>query len=175
MKKLKYLVAIIVIFIIVFIGIELFRKGESEENNLSTNTNISTNAENTANDNINISQEQNTTIGNTNTTENNSTSNTTENTNNVISKPEEITTGQELMQKADKTISATGWAGASNNVIALKDGIIYYYNKSSEEFYKIAEGIEDIYYKNDFSEEITAKKDENFKEFKEAPTFLVYE
>lgn len=178
MKKLKYLIVIIVICILVFIGIEVFRKTEHEENNeinnMTENTTVETGAEteNTTTENI-IEEntiDENTTIEDSNTAQNpnNSVSNSTE-------KVEELKNVEELMQKAEKTLTARGWAGASNNVIGLKDGIIYYYNKSSEEFYKIAEGIEDIYYKGEYSEEITAKKNSKFKEIKNAPEFLVYE
>ena len=165
MKKIKYLIAIIVICILVFIGIEVFRKIEENEeennttNNISENTNVVTgaNVENISTDNTVITQERNTT------------------TSNGIEKAEELKNGEELMQKAEKTLTARGWAGASNNVIGLKDGMIYYYNKATEEFYPIAEGIEDIYFKEEYSEEITAKKNGEFKEIKETPQFLVYE
>lgn len=168
MKKLKYLITIIVVCIIVFIGIEVFRKIEHEEenkitNNTTENTNITTGEdtenilkENITTDTTNIAQQQNTT------------------TSNNTPKIEEIKNGEELMQKSEKTLTARGWAGASNNVIGLKDGIIYYYNKATEEFYKIAEGIEDIYYITDDAEDITAKKKSNFKELKESPAFLIY-
>ena len=164
MKKLKYLIVIIVIGVLVFIGIEAFRKVEHEgENNtineIEEDANISTGANitNTSTDNTNETQQQNST-----------TLNSTE-------KMEEVKNGEELMQKAEKTLTARGWAGASSNVIGLKDGIIYYYNKATGEFYSIAEGIEDIYYATDYAEEITAKKKSEFKELKDALQFLVYE
>ena len=78
------------------------------------------------------------------------------------------------MEKA-KTITASGWAGASNNVIGLKDNILYYYNKGTGEFDVIAEGVEDIYSKTEHAEEITAKKGKDFKEIKEKPVFVEYE
>ena len=52
---------------------------------------------------------------------------------------------------------------------------LYYYNKSSGEFYEIAEGIEDIYFKTEYAEDITAKKGTDFKEVKERPLFVEYE
>ena len=148
-----------------FIGIEAFRKVENEEDNntineLKEDENISTGANimNTSTDNTNGTQQQSST------------------TSNSTKKMEEVKNGEELMQTAEKTLTARGWAGASSNVIGLKDGIIYYYNKATGEFYPIAEGIEDIYYKEEYSEEITAKKSsENFKEIKDAPQFLIYE
>lgn len=166
MKKIKYLIAIIVICILVFIGIEVFRKIEENEeennttNNISENTNVVTgaNVENISTDNTDITQERNTT------------------TSNGIEKAEELKNGEELMQKAEKILTARGWAGASNNVIGLKDGIIYYYNKATEEFYPIAEGIDDIYTQTEYAEEIIAKKNsKSFKEIKDAPQFLEYE
>ena len=91
-------------------------------------------------------------------------------------KVSKLKNGEELMQTAEKILTARGWAGASNNVIGLKDGIIYYYNKATGEFYPIAEGIDDIYYATDYAEEITAKKNsEDFKEIKDTPQFLIYE
>ena len=165
MRKLKYLIAIIVICIVVFIGIEVFRKIENEDenntiNNISEDTSVVTgaNVENISADDTNATQEKNMT-----------TPNSTE-------KAEKLKNGEELMQKAEKTLTARGWAGASSNVIGLKDEIIYYYNKGTGEFFQIAEGIEDIYYATDYAEEITAKKNsEDFKEIKDAPQFLIYE
>ena len=165
MKKLKYLIGIIVICVLAFIGIEVFRKVEHEEdnntiNNISENTSVVTgaNVENISTDDTNVTQEKDT-----------ETQNSTE-------KAEKLKNGEELMQKAEKTLTARGWAGASSNVIGLKDGIIYYYNKATGEFYIIAEGIEDIYYATDYAEEITAKKNsEDFKKIKDTPQFLIYE
>lgn len=173
----KYLIAILIIAIVAFAGVEIFRKTETEEpknntNNTSNTINTNTaNTENTSNEN------------NTNTTNNISEpeDNTTNTTNKTNSEPkveptptEKITNGEDLIAKA-KTITARGWAGASNNVIGLKDGILYYYNKSSGEFYEIAEGIEDIYFKTEYAEDITAKKGTDFKEIKEKPLFVEYE
>ena len=121
MKK-KYIVGILIIAIIAFAGIEIFRKNSHEE----------------------------------------------------IKETEKITNGEELIQKA-KTITASGWAGASNNVVGLKDGTLYYYNKGTGEFEVLAEGVEDIYSKTEVSEEITAKKGKDFKEVKEKPIFVEYE
>ena len=164
MKKLKYLIVIIVICVLAFIGIEAFRKVEHEEdnntiNNISENTSVVTGGivENISADDTNTTQEKNTTAPNS------------------TEKVEKLKNGEELMQKAEKTLTARGWAGASSNVIGLKDGIIYYYNKATGEFYTIAEGIEDIYYATDYAEEITAKKNSEFKEVKDAPQFLLYE
>lgn len=165
MKKLKYLIAIIVICVLVFIGIEAFRKVEHEEdnntiNNISENTSVVTgaNVKNISTDDTNVTQEKDT-----------ETQNSTE-------KADKLKNGEELMQTAEKILTARGWAGASNNVIGLKDGIIYYYNKATGEFYPIAEGIDDIYYATDYAEEITAKKNsEDFKEIKDTPQFLIYE
>ena len=118
MKK-KYVIGIILIAIIAFAGIEIFRKNDHEEANNNT---INVNSED-----INTSSNFNT------TTDNSSTSNKTESSSKVEEKTteettEKITNGEELMEKA-KTITASGWAGASNNVIGLKDNILYYYNK----------------------------------------------
>lgn len=167
MKKIKYLIAIIVICIVVFIGIEVFRKIENEDenntiNNIAENENITTGA----------SVEENTITENKITDDTNTTQEKNITTSNNI---EKLKNGEELMQKAEKTLTARGWAGASNNVIGLKDGIIYYYNKATGEFYAIAKGIDDIYYIEEYSEEITAKRNSKFKEVKNAPEFLVYE
>ena len=165
----KYLIAILIIAIVAFAGVEIFRKTETEEP--KNNTSNTANTENTSNEN------------NTNTTNNISEpeDNTTNTTNTTNSAPkveptptEKITNGEDLIAKA-KTLTARGWAGASNNVIGLKDGILYYYNKSSGEFYEIAEGIEDIYFKTEYAEDITAKKGTDFKEVKEKPLFVEYE
>ena len=168
----KYLIAILIIAIVAFAGVEIFRKTETEEP--KNNTSNTVNTENTSNEN------------NTNTPNNisepeDNTTNTTNTTNKTNSEPkveptptEKITNGEDLIAKA-KTITARGWAGASNNVIGLKDGILYYYNKSSGEFYEIAEGIEDIYFKTEYAEDITAKKGTDFKEIKEKPLFVEYE
>ena len=164
MKK-KYVIGIILIAIIAFAGIEIFRKNDHEETNNNT---INVNSED-----INTSSNFNT------TTDNSSTSNKTESSSKVEEKTteettEKITNGKELMEKA-KTITASGWAGASNNVIGLKDNILYYYNKGTGEFEIIAEGVEDIYSKTEYPEEITAKKGKDFKEIKEKPIFVEYE
>ena len=168
----KYLIAILIIAIVAFAGVEIFRKTETEEP--KNNTSNTVNTENTSNEN------------NTNTPNNisepeDNTTNTTNTTNTLNSDPkveptptEKITNGEDLIAKA-KTLTARGWAGASNNVIGLKDGILYYYNKSSGEFYEIAEGIEDIYFKTEYAEDITAKKGTDFKEIKEKPLFVEYE
>lgn len=167
MKK-KYIVGILIIAIIAFTGIEIFRKNSHEEiNNDNNTTNSNVTETNTNSENSNIS--------NLNTTENSKTSNETENNSKEeIKETEKITNGEELIQKA-KTITASGWAGASNNVVGLKDGTLYYYNKGTGEFYVIAEGIEDIYCKTEYAEEITAKKGKDFKEVKEKPIFVEYE
>ena len=168
----KYLIAKLIIAIVAFAGVEIFRKTETEEP--KNNTSNTVNTENTSNEN------------NTNTPNNisepeDNTTNTTNTTNTLNSDPkveptptEKITNGEDLIAKA-KTLTARGWAGASNNVIGLKDGILYYYNKSSGEFYEIAEGIEDIYFKTEYAEDITAKKGTDFKEVKERPLFVEYE
>ena len=156
MKKWKYLMAIIVIGICVFIGIEVFRK---ENNNQQNNNDISTQeiAENTQTNqdterdiinNAHLTQKPVVTEENI---ESKDVKNEEENT-----KTETLKNGEELMEKA-KTITASGWAGASNNVIGLKDNILYYYNKGTGEFDVIAEGVEDIYSKTEHAEEITAK------------------
>lgn len=166
MEKLRYLIAIIIIGIVVFIGIEVFRKTENGENNTSNDVseNVKVVTENTKVEDItiesplDIEKNQNIPVSSS------------------IRKVERLKNAEELMQKAEKTLTARGWAGASNNVIGLKDEVIYYYNKATGEFYPIAEGIEEIYYSTDYAEEITAKKDsKSFKEIKEAPQFLVYE
>lgn len=154
MKKLKYLIVIIIVCVLVFVGIEFFRNKEEQtqnDNNISNDVNnntIETDAE----------TEGETTKNEENTNQNN-----------------EITNGQELLEKAEKTLTARGWAGASNNLIGIKDGIIYYYNQGTGEFRKLATGIEDIYYKTEDSEEITAKQGEKTEKFGETPTFLIYE
>lgn len=154
MKKLKYLIVIIIVCVLVFVGIEFFRNKEEQtqnDNNISNDVNnntIETDAE----------TEGETTKNEENPNQNN-----------------EITNGQELLEKAEKTLTARGWAGASNNLIGIKDGIIYYYNQGTGEFRKLATGIEDIYYKTEDSEEITAKQGEKTEKFGETPTFLIYE
>lgn len=159
MKKGKYLIGIIIICIVVFIGIEFFRKDEHQD--------IDNNIENNSTNNVNTIQEN----GENNTViEENSTTEPTQ-----AMPVEEIKDGQELLKKAEKTLTARGWAGASNNIIGIKDGTIYYYNEGTGEFRKIATGIEDIYYKTEDSEEITAKKGNNTEEFGEMPKFLVFE
>lgn len=174
MKKWKYLIIIIVVCVCVFIGIEVFRKESNVSNNNETSTHeISENAQTNQDiekdiiDNAHLTQKPVVTGENTETKD---VKKEEENTN-----AETLKSGEELMEKAEKTVTARGWAGASNNVIGLKDGVIYYYNKATEEFYPIAEGINDIYYATDEAEEITAKKNNNFKELKEAPEFLKYE
>lgn len=175
MKKWKYLMAIIVIGICVFIGIEVFRK---ENNNQQNNNDISTQeiAKNTQTnqdfekdiiDNAHLTQKP---VVTGEDMESNDEKKEEENT-----KTETLKNGEDLMQNAEKTVTARGWAGASNNIIGLKDGVIYYYNKGTEEFYQLAQGVDDIYYTTDESEEITAKKNNNFKELKEKPMFLIYE
>ena len=154
MKKLKYLIVIIIVCVLVFVGIEFFRNKEEQtqnDNNISNDVNnntIETDAE----------TEGETTKNEENTNQNN-----------------EITNGQELLEKAEKTLTARGWAGASNNLIGIKDGIIYYYNQGTGEFRKLATGIEDIYYKTEDSEEITPKQGEKTEKFGETPTLLIYE
>ena len=160
MKK-KYIIGIILIVVIIFGVTEIFMKNtnkESNNDNNITNGNVEKIDKNSENSNM------------SNTIENSITNNNEDKKDNT-----RINNGEELMQKADKTVSARGWAGASNNVIGLKNGIIYYYNKGTEEFYTIAEGVDDIYYATDDDEEITAKRNNSFKEIKEAPEFLIYE
>ena len=101
MKKLKYLIAIIVICVLVFIGIEAFRKVEHEEDNNTINEitegeDISTGANimNTSTDNANVTQQQSST------------------TSNSTKEMEEVKNGEELMQTAEKILTARGWAGA---------------------------------------------------------------
>lgn len=154
MKKLKYLIIIIIVGVLVFVGVEVFRNKEHQtqnENNIS----------NDVNNNNTIKTDE----------EKDKTTETEENPNQNA----EITSGQELLEKAEKTLTARGWAGASNNIIGLKDGILYYYNQGTGELKKLATGIEDIYYKTDDSEEITAKQGEKTEKIEETPTFLIYE
>lgn len=170
MKKWKYLMIIIVIGICVFIGIEVFRKENNKDiSTHETAENIQTNQD-IENDIINNAHLTQKPVVTGEDMESNDEKKEEENT-----KTEILKNGEELMQNAEKTVTARGWAGASNNVIGLKDGIIYYYNKGTEEFYQLAEGVDDIYYATDESEEITAKKNSNFKELKEKPMFLIYE
>ena len=172
MKKWKYLMIIIIIGICAFIGIEVFRKENNNQNNndistqeIAENTQTNQDTERDIINNAHLTQKPVVTEENIEPKD--------------VKKEEEKTktlkNGEELMQNAEETVTARGWAGASNNVIGLKNGIIYYYNKGTEEFYTIAEGIDDIYYATDDDEEITAKKNSNFKEIKEAPEFLIYE
>ncbi len=154
MKKLKYLIVIIIVCVLVFVGIEFFRNKEEQTQN---NNNISNDVNNNTIE-TDAETEGETTKNEENTNQNN-----------------EITNGQELLEKAEKTLTARGWAGASNNLIGIKDGIIYYYNQGTGEFRKLATGIEDIYYKTEDSEEITAKQGEKTERFGETPTFLIYE
>ena len=159
MKYLEYLLVIIIIGILVFVGVELFRNKENQNlNNNTTNT-------------------QNNSIENSNNTNNNETDNTNENDikNNETSDDAEIKNGEELLEKADKKLTARGWAGASNNIIGLKDNTLYFYNKESKEFKKIATGIEDIYYNTNNIEEIVAKKSDNAEILNNDQTFLIFE
>lgn len=170
MKMWKYLMIIIVIGICVFIGIELYRKENNKDistHEIAENIQKNQDIENDSINNAHLTQKPVVTGENI---EPEDVKKEEEKT-----KPETLKSGEDLMQNAEKTVIARGWAGASNNVIGLKDGIIYYYNKGTEEFYTIAEGIDDIYYATDESEEITAKKNSNFKELKEKPMFLIYE
>ena len=157
MKYLKYVLVIIVIGLVVFVGVELFRnKNVDNPNNTTTDA---------MNNNI----------------ENANTTNETENVTGNISvdggatSENEIQNGEQLLEQADKTLTARGWAGASNNVIGLKDNILYYYNKESGEFKKIATGIEDIYYNTDDPEEMIAKKGANAEILNNEQAFLIYE
>lgn len=154
MKYLKYLLIIIIIGTLVFIGIELYRSKENQNLN-----NITTNTENDSIENIN------------------ETNNINENDikNNETSDNAEIKNGEELLEKADKKLTARGWAGASNNIIGLKDNILYFYNKESKELKKIATGIEDIYYNTNNIEEIVAKKSDNAEILNNDQTFLIFE
>ena len=170
MKKWKYLMIIIVIGICVFIGIEVYRKENNKDistHEIAENIQKNQDIENDSINNAHLTQKPVVTEKNIETEDVKKEEEKT--------KPEILKSGEDLMQNAEKTVTARGWAGASNNIIGLKDGIIYYYNKGTEEFYTIAEGIDDIYYATDESEEITAKKNSNFKELKEKPMFLIYE
>lgn len=174
MKKWKYLMVIIVIGICVFIGIEVFRKENNNQNNndistqeIAENTQTNQDTEKDIIDNAHLTQRP---VVTGEDMDSNDVKNEEKNT-----KTEILKNGEDMMQNAEKIVTARGWAGASNNIIGLKDGIIYYYNKGTEEFYQLAEGIDDIYYATDEAEEITAKKNSNFKEQKEAPMFLIYE
>lgn len=162
MKK-KYFIGILIIAILVFAGVEIFRRNASEEVN-NNETNIK--KEKTE---INGTETKDTENINQENSKTNETPNSSEKNN-----QEKITNGEEMIKEA-KTITASGWAGASNNVIGLKDGILYYYNKATGEFKALAEGIEDIYCKTEYAEEITAKKGNNFKEINEKPIFVEYE
>ena len=156
MKKLKYLFIILIIFVLVFIGVEIFRKKEHDKIE-----DISTNGINTIENSNNIQSIEEVKPNNTISNDKNQESN-------------EIASGEELMQKAEKTLSARGWAGASNNIIGIKDKTAYFYNKETNEFKKIATGVEDIYYKTDFVEEITIKKGTNTNILQEIE-FVIYE
>lgn len=155
MKKLKYLIVIIIVCVLVFVGIEFFR---NKENQVQNGNNISNDVDSNNIIETDTEAEEETTKNEEDLNQNN-----------------EITSGQELLEKAEKILTARGWAGASNNIIGIKDGIIYYYNQGTGEFRKLATGIEDIYYKTDDSEDITAKQGEKTEKFGETPTFLIYE
>lgn len=155
MKKLKYLIVIIIVCVLVFVGIEFFR---NKENQVQNGNNISNDVDSNNIIETDTEAEEEITKNEEDLNQNN-----------------EITSGQELLEKAEKTLTARGWAGASNNIIGIKDGIIYYYNQGTGEFRKLATGIEDIYYKTDDSEDITAKQGEKTEKFGETPTFLIYE
>ena len=170
MKKWKYIMIIIVIGICVFVGIEVFRKENNKDISTNEITEDKPKNEEIENDIINDVHLTEKNVGSEENIESKEDKNEKENT-----KTETLKNGEDLMQNAEKTVTARGWAGASNNVIGLKDGVIYYYNKGTEEFYPLAEGIDDIYYVTDEAEEITAKKNSNFKELKEKPMFLIYE
>ena len=112
MKKLKYIIAIIVICLLVFIGVELLSQNNTNNQNTLDGTNTNTSNENIENEN---------TTNETNT--DNAEQNNPEETP-VIGEPavkDEITTGEELLEQAEKTLTARGWAGSSNNIIGLKD------------------------------------------------------
>lgn len=156
MKKVKYLIVIILICIAVFIGIEIFRNVEIDNSENTTNNIIDTDGE------IKDEEATNDMLEQENSTQNNETQ-------------VEIQNGQELLEKAEKILSARGWAGASNNILGIKDNVLYYYDKGTGEFRKIATGIEDIYYKTDSSEEITAKKGNNAEILTEEFNFLLCE
>ena len=152
----KYLIGILIVAIIAFLGVGIFKNQKVEE----TNTNNVTNVEDTTN---------------ATNTENKTDTENTENKVDVENKEiTEIKTGEELLEKAEKTLTARGWAGASNNVIGIKDKVAYYYNKGTGEFKKIATGIEDIYYNEDNPEEIILKKGENAEIISNELVFLIY-
>ena len=172
MKKLKYIIAIIVICLLVFIGVELLSQNNTNNQNTMDETNTSNeNIENENTESENTTNETNS--DNTDSAEQNSPEETP-----VIGEPavkDEITTGEELLEQAEKTLTARGWAGSSNNIIGLKDETIYFYNRGTGEFYKIATGITDIEYSEDDPEIIIATKNSNSQELGEKPMFLEYE
>lgn len=161
MKKLKYVIMIIVLCLIVFIGVEVFKNDKREEEKKEENTNTII-EEKIENDNKEKEEENNIQSNTENNTQ----------TNNIKG---EIKSGSELEQKAEKTLTARGWMGASNNMIGLKEGVLYLYNKETKEFKTIATGIEDIYYKTELAEDITVKKGSNAQILDENVTFLIYE
>ena len=166
MKKLKYIIAIIVICLLVFIGVELLSQNNTNNQNTLDGTNTNTSNENIENENT-------TNETNTDNVEQNNPAETP-----VIGEPavkDEITTGEELLEQAEKTLTARGWAGSSNNIIGLKDETIYFYNRGTGEFYKIATGITDIEYSEDDPEIIIATKNSNSQKLREKPMFLEYE
>ena len=164
MKK-KYFISILIMAIIVFAMIELFSKNANEETTSNIVTENTVKEESKSDENIINSKDK----AEENVVEKNEVDEKSE-TNNQ----EKITNGEELINKA-KTITASGWAGAANNIIGLKDGILYYNNKGTGEFEVLSEGVEDIYSKTEVAEEITAKKGKEFKEIKEKPMFVKYE
>ena len=166
MKKLKYIIAIIVICLLVFIGVELLSQNNTNNQNTLDGTNTNTSNENIENEN---------TTNETNT--DNAEQNNPEETP-VIGEPavkDEITTGEELLEQAEKTLTARGWAGSSNNKIGLKDETKYFYKSGTAELYKFATGITDIEYSEDDPEIIIATKNSNSQELGEKPMFLEYE
>ena len=60
-------------------------------------------------------------------------------------------------------------------IFSIQLSILYFYNKESGEFKKIAIGIEDIYYNTDDPEEMIAKKGTNAEILDNEQTFLIYE
>lgn len=150
MKKIKYVLVTIIIGILVFIAIEMYRDN--------------------SNDNIN----KNSVNESTNTLQNENSYDIENEKNEEEEISEEITDGEELLQKAEKTLNARGWAGASNNLIGLKDGILYYYNTETKEFEKLATGIADIYYETEDSETIVAEKTDNSEILEETPEYIQY-
>ena len=170
MKNLKYLVCIVIICILVLIGFEFFKKDDSNKNtsNTKVENTLSNQTKNEVQTNTSSDKDNSTSTQNTNTT------NTTSNSSSDSDNKTQEASREEILNEPDKELEATGWAGASNNVIILKNNILYHYDKSSKELTKIASGVNDLYYENDLSEMMTVEKNSNFEEYETDYDYIQY-